>query len=58
MESVKKLQDRIKELEKQLAELQSKDVKPSREKIEKMSSEVDSSNPYRYYFILIIIEGI
>lgn len=49
MDSVKKLQDRVKELEKQLAELQSKDVKPSREKIEKMSSEVDPSNPYRYF---------
>ncbi|XP_033209862.1 ubiquitin-like modifier-activating enzyme 5 [Belonocnema kinseyi] len=46
MDSLKKLQDRVKELEKQLAELQSKDVKPSREKIEKMSSEVNPSNPY------------
>lgn len=47
MDSVEKLQERIKELEKQLVELKSKDGEFSaRDKVEQMSSEVVDTNPY------------
>lgn len=48
MDSVEKLQERIKELEKQLVELKLKDGEFSaRDKVEQMSSEVVDTNPYR-----------
>lgn len=45
-EEIKKLEDRIIELEKAL-EMERKRKGPRREKIETMSSEVVDSNPYR-----------
>ena len=47
MDSLESLQNRIKELEEELANEKTKNV-CKREKIEEMSSEVVDSNPYRY----------
>lgn len=54
MASVEELQKKIRELEAKLAVVQG-DTAPARKKIEVMSSEVVDSNPYRYFFISLLI---
>lgn len=46
-ESVERLQQRVEELERELARERSRQVVGGRTRIEKMSAEVVDSNPYR-----------
>ena len=50
MDNTENLHERVKELQRQLAEFQEKDAETKRKRVEQMSSEVVDTNPYRYLF--------
>ena len=55
-EDLETLKARIKELEELLAQ-KNGDIQPARNKIEKMSSEVVDSNPYRFGICILLCHG-